>query len=142
MSTTRSGFNTIVSEPTNRPVIRRFLRAALAVALIPLAVFFLVYYLVSKIDFPTHPLLSPLTLSGLAAVVTVNVVTTVFAALAVYDDLNTRVGITPTSQLSESTLSTEQQLNRLPPASSSSPPGPVDDIGDSSVSRTDRPKTD
>lgn len=92
MSAMQSGFNAITSEPRNRPVIQRFTRAAIAVALIPLSVFFLVYYAVSSLNLPTHPLLSPLTLSGLAAVVTVNVVISVFAALALYEDLNAQAG--------------------------------------------------
>lgn len=93
MSAVQTGFNAIASEPRNRPVIQRFARAAIAVAVIPLSVFFLVYYAVSSVNLPTHPLLSPLTLSGLAAVVTVNVVISVFAALALYEDLNAQANI-------------------------------------------------
>lgn len=93
MSTVQTGFSAIASEPRNRPVIKRFARAAIAVAVIPLSVFFLVYYAVSSVNLPTHPLLSPLTLAGLAAVVTVNVVISVFAALALYDDLNAQTDV-------------------------------------------------
>lgn len=134
MSATQSGFNAISREPGNRPVIKRFVRTSIAVALIPLSVFFLVYSIVSNLNLPTHPLLSPLTLSGLAAVVTVNVVISVFAALALYDDLNAQAGLTPNSV---SPTPTESLTS-----STASPSAPTIVPSSSDRERPERPKTE
>lgn len=80
MSDVHLGLQAITSEPSNAPIITRFIRFFLAVAILPPAVYFLVFNL-TPLTFP----LSPSTNAGLAAVFALNALTAIFALIAVFE---------------------------------------------------------
>lgn len=95
MSTVREGFNAIFQEPANRIVISRFLRVAVAVAVAPVAVYFLTYAFVRELSLPSHGIYSPSILAGLAAVLTLNGITAAFALHAALEKLSPQPSATP-----------------------------------------------
>lgn len=79
----QEGLHSIIQEPANKPIITRFLRFAAAVAFVPI----IVYQLVLRIsyNFFASPagLFSPPIVAGCAAVFSLNLLTAIFAILAV-----------------------------------------------------------
>lgn len=85
MSSMQSGLQAINAEPSNRAVIDNFVRFFIATATIPIIVYFLIFgllkYVLQPNLFPKS--LSPPIISGIAAVLALNIVTASFALLAV-----------------------------------------------------------
>lgn len=77
MSDINLGLQAIAREPENHPIVKRFLRFFGAIALLPV----LVYFLVLNVA-PPGLLALPIT-AGIAAVLTLNILTASFAILAV-----------------------------------------------------------
>lgn len=78
----QEGIEALAREPANKPIIARFFRFAVALAVLPVVFYFLVYNLVQFLGLNQGGVLSAPILGGLAAVLTINIVTSLFALLA------------------------------------------------------------
>lgn len=97
MSDLHRGLQAISREPRNQAVVQRFIRFFAAVAVIPLFIYIIVFNLCRQIPSPSF---SPPILAGIAAVLSLNLVTSLFAFLAVRE---------PSPVVERSTLSTDDQ---------------------------------
>lgn len=93
MSRIQQGLQAISREPANAPIVKRFFRFAAAVAIIPIAAYALVLTLAkaaaSSGVIAGRGLSSPPILAGVAAVLALNIVTALFALLALKEKANT-----------------------------------------------------
>lgn len=80
-----AGLSAISSEESNAPVVQRFVRFATALAVIPFAVYLATSEFLRTVgaDIVLPAGISPPLVSGIAAVLTVNLITALFALLAV-----------------------------------------------------------
>lgn len=82
MSSPEEGIHAITDEPANRPIVKRFIRFAVAVAVVPIVIYFAIFHLASSVSLPPHQLLSPPILAGFVAVFSINIITSLFAVFA------------------------------------------------------------
>lgn len=80
-----AGLSAISSEESNGPIVKRFVRFATALAFIPFAVYLAVlqFFRTVGAGIVLPQGITPQIVSGIAAVLTVNIITSVFALLAV-----------------------------------------------------------
>lgn len=90
MPSYREGLDAIYQEPSNRIVVSRFVRVAIAVAVAPVTVYFVTYAFVRNLPLPSHGIYSPPILAGFAAVLTLNGITAAFAVHAALEKLPSR----------------------------------------------------
>lgn len=103
MSESQAGIQAIIQEPSNQPIIKRFFKVAIATAVVPLVAYLLTYTISKQLDLKSHPLLSPPIISGLVAVLTLNLITGSFALCAVYEQPNLNPTTTTTASSSTAT---------------------------------------
>lgn len=80
MSEIQRGLQAIHREPANVPIIQRFTRFFIAAAVLPILTYFITLHLTRL---SPNPIFSPNILAGIAAVLTLNIITASFALLAV-----------------------------------------------------------
>lgn len=97
MSESQAGIQAIIQEPSNQPIIKRFFKVAIATAVVPLLAYLLTYTISKRLDLKSHPLLSPPIISGLVAVLTLNLITGSFALYAVHEQPNLNPSATTTT---------------------------------------------
>ncbi|CAN8067877.1 unnamed protein product [Agarophyton chilense] len=112
MSSIQEGLQAITQEPTNQPIITRFFRFAAALAFFPLLAFFLVRRLIAYFHLPDTALFSAPILGGLVAVLTVNIIISTFALLALTEPSQAAesVSISPQPQQQSQLQQSEQHL--------------------------------
>lgn len=110
MSGQRSGLQAIIEEPSNKPIIQRFVRTAIAAAVIPLVSYFITLTLTKSLDLRKAPFLSPPIVSGIVAVLILNIITITFALNAVHEQPN--LNPAPTSTESETATETNTEIEQ------------------------------
>lgn len=83
MSSIQTGLDAIAREPANKPIIKRFFRFAIGLAVLPVLTYMFIRYLVQYAEVKGNGILSGPILGGLGSVLTVNIIIAVFAVLAV-----------------------------------------------------------
>ncbi|PXF43605.1 hypothetical protein BWQ96_06614 [Gracilariopsis chorda] len=108
MSSMQEGIEALAREPTNKPIIAKFFRFAAALAILPVIFYFLVYNLVRFLNLNQSGILSAPILGGLAAILTINIVTSLFALLALRERSHSEPGASNKTE-SESSEKTDTE---------------------------------
>jgi len=89
MSEIQSGIQAISREPANAPIVKRFFRFAAAVAFVPVVTYVLVFNIAKTAlrrgVISGQGITAPPILGGIAAIFSLNIVTSLFALLAVQE---------------------------------------------------------